>query len=125
VEILILVVWGVCGVIAAAVASDKGRSGCGGLLLGLLLGPIGLAIVLLMGKQARDATAGKRPCPACREPVEPAATICPHCRTVFSDEQVSEALEEQKALQKLATQNQLLGAAVGVLVLLGVAALLV
>jgi hypothetical protein len=37
--------------IGAGIASDKGRSPVGGFLITLFLGPIGLAIVLLLGKE--------------------------------------------------------------------------
>lgn len=40
--------WLVLAVVTGSVASFKGISGCGGALLALLLGPIALAIVLLM-----------------------------------------------------------------------------
>lgn len=48
-EILIfLVIWLAFGVIGAMIMSGRGRSGCGGFALGVLLGPIGLIIALLI-----------------------------------------------------------------------------
>ena len=48
-EILIfLVIWIAFGVIGAMIMSGKGRSGCGGFALGVVLGPIGLIMALLM-----------------------------------------------------------------------------
>ena len=47
-EVLFVVVWLVCGAIGAAIMSGKGRSGVGGFALGVLLGPIGLIIALLL-----------------------------------------------------------------------------
>jgi len=89
-ESLIIVAWLACGVIAAIISDSKGRSGCGGLLLGLLLGPIGLAVALLLGatpEKLRDierTSPDRRQCSACREIIAHDATICPHCRTSFS-----------------------------------------
>ena len=48
-EILIgIVLWLAFGVIGAMIMSGKGRSGCGGFTLGVVLGPIGLIIALLL-----------------------------------------------------------------------------
>lgn len=46
--VIILVIWLGCGVVGAMIMSDRGRSGCGGFALGVLLGPIGLIIALLV-----------------------------------------------------------------------------
>ena len=43
-----VILWIVCGIGAAAIASSKGRSVFGWLIGGFLLGPIGLLIVGLM-----------------------------------------------------------------------------
>jgi hypothetical protein len=43
----ILVIWLILGVASAIIGSNKGRSGCVWLLVGLILGPIGLILVLL------------------------------------------------------------------------------
>ncbi len=45
-----VVVWLVCGVLAGAVASSKGRSGGGWFLIGFLLGPLGLIAAGCMAK---------------------------------------------------------------------------
>lgn len=42
--LLLVVIWFGCGVAAAIAMSAKGRSSCGGFLLGFILGPIGLGI---------------------------------------------------------------------------------
>ena len=47
-EFLVVIVWLICGLIAASVMSGKGRSGLGGLALGVLLGPIGVIIALVI-----------------------------------------------------------------------------
>ena len=46
--LVILVIWLGCGVVGAMIMSGRGRSGCGGFALGVLLGPIGLIIALLV-----------------------------------------------------------------------------
>jgi hypothetical protein len=46
---IIVGAWLVMALIAGGVASDKGRSVAGAVILTLFLGPIGLAIVLLLG----------------------------------------------------------------------------
>lgn len=48
--------WLLMAVIAGGVASDKGRSVAGAVILTLFLGPIGLAIVLLLGANKPAAT---------------------------------------------------------------------
>ena len=44
----ILIIWIVCGVIAAFMGTVKGRSGCGWFLIGFLLGPIGIIIAAVV-----------------------------------------------------------------------------
>ena len=53
-EVLFVVVWLVCGAIGAAIMSGKGRSGVGGFALGVLLGPIGLIIALLLSRSEEN-----------------------------------------------------------------------
>lgn len=83
--LLVLILWIVFGIIAAVIASEKGRSGCGGFALGVLLGPFGILWALLMRRdQANiDDTALKsgemKKCPACTELVRVEATKCRHC----------------------------------------------
>lgn len=70
---LLLLIWVVFGIIGALIASGKGRSGCGGFALGVLLGPIGVLIVALQARQdgSPDGPAETpddvrwRNCPAC------------------------------------------------------------
>ncbi|EGR0319993.1 hypothetical protein FDM49_18750, partial [Vibrio cholerae] len=43
--------WVLCGIISAVSASNKGRSGFGWFIIGLLLGPIGVVLSLVVSKQ--------------------------------------------------------------------------
>lgn len=47
-EIAFLMFWLICGIGAAAIASSKGRSGCGWFVIGVLIGPLALLIVGFM-----------------------------------------------------------------------------
>src|SRR5437867_3683926 len=73
---IVLVVWILCGVGAAVVASNRGASGCLWFGLGVLLGPIGFALAF---------TNSLPPCPFCRKGVPGDATKCPHCQSELSD----------------------------------------
>lgn len=67
----IVIFWIVCGVIAGMIGSNKG-SGCAGFALGLLLGPLGIIIALIMkGNQKK--------CPFCKGDIPEDATTCKHC----------------------------------------------
>ncbi len=81
------IIWLGCGLGAAYIASEKGRGGCLWLALGLVFGPLALLAAVAMSPDEatadeRDYSSGRRiPCPACRESIDPDATICPHCRS--------------------------------------------
>jgi DNA-directed RNA polymerase subunit RPC12/RpoP len=68
-----LVMWIVLfGALGAVIGERKGIGGQG-FAVGVLLGPLGVLFVL--------AASGNRVrCPACRELVDPAASVCPHCQ---------------------------------------------
>lgn len=66
-----LVVWIICGVVAAMIASAKGSSGCGFAIVGFFLGPLGIIIALV---------ASGVECPYCKKKIHEDATICPHCQ---------------------------------------------
>lgn len=62
------------GLIPAAVASRKGHTFVGWWIFGAAL----LIIALPAALMAKDIRAK---CPACREPVQPDAQMCPHCQS--------------------------------------------
>lgn len=79
-----VVIWLICGFIAAAIASGKGNSGGAAFLLGVLLGPLGILIAAIRKanpQQADRDSAGRGmvKCPFCAEFIRPEATVCSHC----------------------------------------------
>ena len=47
----VIFLWFALGVISSIIASNKGRSGCGWFLVGIILGPIGIILALSIKKQ--------------------------------------------------------------------------
>ncbi len=76
-----------CGMIASAIANAKYRSGCLFFFLGFIIGPFAILGAAIMSRDNQGATRHALDrgdllrCPACREPIQPLATICPYCRT--------------------------------------------
>lgn len=82
-ELLFLISWLLFGLIGGMIGSKKGQ-GCGGFVLGLILGPIGLIIALL--------TKGDRvTCPFCKELIATNSKRCPKCQADFSPPETSQA----------------------------------
>ncbi|MBN8843282.1 MAG: hypothetical protein J0H88_08535 [Sphingomonadales bacterium] len=87
--ILLLVVWLICGLIAAGVASSNGGSGLLGFFAGLFLGPVGVIIAMFIRgpsqKIAHQVAAGQlKRCPRCAEGVQSAAQVCRYCGHEFA-----------------------------------------
>jgi hypothetical protein len=89
-EIVFVLVWVVCGLGTMAVAQQRGGSGFGGLALGFLLGPLGLALsfAVFEGKQCamckQTIPANAQRCPKCQADLAPpsvASYRCPKCHT--------------------------------------------
>ena len=84
------IVWVCFGIAGAVVASNKGRSGCGWMILVLLLGPVGLLLAFVMPKNELEVERNAlekgqiKKCPACAELVKYDAKICKHCGTAFA-----------------------------------------
>ena len=64
-----VLIWIVCGIAAAVVAGNRGANGCLWFGLGVVLGPIGLALAFTTGVK----------CPQCASTISEYAEICPHC----------------------------------------------
>ena len=83
------VVWIVCIAAGMAICQEKGRSTLEGLLLALLLGPIGVLVCAVLpkdvnGLEKRALRSGKmRKCPACAELVKRDAKVCHYCGPEF------------------------------------------
>lgn len=87
-EIFILI-WVVCGIAAAVVASNRNANGCLWFGIGVLFGPFGLAFAFMSGSE--------RKCPYCRKGVANEATKCPYCQSDISQTVVASAPVPVKA----------------------------
>ena len=67
-----LCLWCFCGLISAAIGSQR-ESPVLGFLLGFFLGPIGIVLAFLVDNRPT--------CPFCAERHRTGAVLCPHCRT--------------------------------------------
>ncbi len=77
--------WVLCGLVSAVSASNKGRSGFSWFILGLLLGPIGIVLSLVVSKQTEVIeekaiqSGSQKKCMYCAELIKPEAKLCKHC----------------------------------------------
>jgi len=80
-----IIVWLLFGIVTAVVASNKGLSGCGWFLIGVLLGPFGFILVLVVSPNTQEvekkslAAGETRKCPYCAELIKAEATVCRYC----------------------------------------------
>jgi hypothetical protein len=67
-----VMLWLFMGLLGAALGNSKGRGG-DGFCLGVLLGPIGVVIVVLLSPKGRV-------CSFCKSSIHSEASVCPHCQ---------------------------------------------
>jgi hypothetical protein len=89
VAMVYFIIWIAIGFVAALIARNKGNNSCLGMIVGLLLGPIGLLIVFFLpdnelGKLKRSGNT--KQCPNCAEYVKPEARVCKHCGYSFGSD---------------------------------------
>lgn len=85
-------IWLLFGIVAAAIASGKGRSGCGWFLIGALLGPFSLVVALMPSAEQKDEQKAVaegvsdeyRKCPMCAEAIRKEAVKCRYCGSEIS-----------------------------------------
>ena len=84
-----LLVWVICGIIGAVVATNKGRSAGAWAVVCFLLGPLGVVLALVASQdeagleaQALDRGTGRK-CPQCAEVVKAEAKQCRYCGSVL------------------------------------------
>jgi len=77
----LLVFWAIIGAIVGGIIGDRKGRGGAGVVLGLLLGPIGWLIIAL-GPDYKTERESKK-CPFCAELVKKEAKVCKHCGRDF------------------------------------------
>ncbi|MBS4034352.1 MAG: zinc ribbon domain-containing protein [Ignavibacterium sp.] len=76
----LLIIWAVFGFVGMMIGNNKGAGGMG-CILGLLLGPIGWIITAV-------SKGDKVQCPYCKEFINKAAVVCPHCHKDISEKEI-------------------------------------
>ena len=86
----VVIGWIILGLIAAVIASNKGRSFAGWFCYGFLIAPVAIVHALVVKdravirKEAQEAFDSKT-CPRCAEKIRRAAKVCRFCGTELGD----------------------------------------
>lgn len=76
----VIAVWLITSMAVCVAADKKNLSGVSWFLLALVASPLFAAILLCSYDVQKEGI-----CPACKEPVNRGATVCPHCHTMIID----------------------------------------
>ena len=98
------------GILCAAIAEKKGRSGIGWFFLGALFPVIGLIAVLIVGpdhvelKKRKMVSKGVKSCRYCLSVINKLATRCPKCAGDLTVEEVEEEPQQEESEERKSLQ---------------------
>lgn len=98
----LILIWLVCAIGSAAIASNKGRSGLGWFFVSSILGVFGLLLVAILPKlEDKSEAALQTKCPSCFGPIDRRATTCRHCQNPVTPEITAEQHARREELRDI------------------------